>query len=89
MRALRVSNDGMDSFDLHGRTALVTGGFSGLGRHFAHVLAAHGARVALAGRRLELGRREAEAIARASERAYAMDVTDAAWTLAASVTSIA
>ena len=83
MRALRVSNDGMDSFDLHGRTALVTGGFSGLGRHFAEVLAAHGARVALAGRRLELGRREAEAIAgalgRASDvRAYAMDVTDAA-----------
>ena len=83
MRALRVSNDGMDSFDLHGRTALVTGGFSGLGRHFAHVLAAHGARVALAGRRLELGRREAEAIAgslgrEGDVRAYAMDVTDAA-----------
>ena len=38
MRALRVSNDGMDSFDLHGRTALVTGGFSGLGRHFACLL---------------------------------------------------
>ncbi|HEY4957035.1 MAG TPA: SDR family NAD(P)-dependent oxidoreductase, partial [Caldimonas sp.] len=40
---------------LHGRTALVTGAFSGLGLHFARVLAAHGAKVALAGRRIELG----------------------------------
>ena len=78
-----VSNRRMDSFDLHGRTALVTGGFSGLGRHFAQVLATRGARVALAGRRLELGRREARAIGaavgrEADVRAYAMDVTDAA-----------
>ena len=41
---------------LAGRTALVTGAFGGLGLHFAQVLAAHGARVALAGRRIELGR---------------------------------
>ena len=71
----------MISFDLQGRTALVTGAFSGLGLHFAGLLAAHGARVAMVGRRLELGQREAAALGQASGRstdvrAYAMDVTD-------------
>lgn len=41
--------------DLEGRTALVTGAFSGLGRHIALTLAAAGVRVALAGRRTEQG----------------------------------
>ncbi len=73
----------MTGFDLQGRTALVTGGFSGLGRHFAGVLAAHGARVALLGRRVDLGREVAAAIGAAAARpgdirAYAADVTDAA-----------
>ena len=36
---------------LAGRTALVTGASSGLGRHFAQLLAAHGARVIAAARR--------------------------------------
>ena len=68
---------------LGGRTALVTGAFSGLGLHFARVLAAHGARVALAGRRIELGRSVAkevgESAGRADDvRAYALDVTDPA-----------
>ena len=68
---------------LAGRTALVTGAFSGLGLHFARVLAAHGARVALAGRRIELGRAVAAeigaAVARRDDvRAYGLDVTDAA-----------
>ncbi len=71
----------MTSFDLHGRTALVTGGFSGLGLHFAQVLAAHGAKVAIAGRRIELGRQVAQEIGMATGRsadvrAYRMDVTD-------------
>jgi len=39
---------------LDGRTALLTGAFSGLGLHFARVLAARGAKVALAARRIEL-----------------------------------
>lgn len=38
-------------FDLTGQTALVTGASSGLGREFARVLAAAGAKVALAARR--------------------------------------
>jgi NAD(P)-dependent dehydrogenase (short-subunit alcohol dehydrogenase family) len=72
----------MTTFDLQGRTALVTGGFSGLGRHFAQVLAAHGARVALIGRRIELGREVAKEIGAAAGRpsdvrAYQVDVTDA------------
>ena len=73
----------MNANDLHGRTALVTGGFSGLGQHFAQVLAAHGAKVALVGRRIDLGHGVAAeigaAVGRADEvRAYAVDVTDAA-----------
>jgi NAD(P)-dependent dehydrogenase (short-subunit alcohol dehydrogenase family) len=71
----------MITFDLQGRTALVTGGFSGLGQHFARVLATHGARVALLGRRIELGREVAAAIGAAVGRpqdvcAYRGDVTD-------------
>ena len=73
----------MASFDLEGRTALVTGGFSGLGLHFARVLAAHGAKIALVGRRIDLGRSVAQeigaAVARPTEvRAYEADVTAAA-----------
>jgi NAD(P)-dependent dehydrogenase (short-subunit alcohol dehydrogenase family) len=40
---------------LTGRVAIVTGAFSGLGLHFSRVLAAHGARVAMLGRRIDLG----------------------------------
>jgi NAD(P)-dependent dehydrogenase (short-subunit alcohol dehydrogenase family) len=73
----------MPSTDLRGRSALVTGAFSGLGLHFARVLAAHGAKLALAGRRIELGRSVAAEIGAAVSRpadvrAYALDVTDAA-----------
>ena len=41
------------SHDLTGEVAIVTGATSGLGRRFARVLAASGAQVALAGRRVE------------------------------------
>lgn len=40
-------------FDLHGRTAMVTGASSGLGRQFALALARQGADVAILARRLE------------------------------------
>ncbi|MDQ4136399.1 MAG: glucose 1-dehydrogenase [Pseudomonadota bacterium] len=42
------------TFDLSGKSALVTGASGGLGRHFAEVLAAAGAKVAAAARRTEL-----------------------------------
>jgi len=72
----------MDEHSLAGKTAFVTGAFSGLGLHFARVLAEHGAKVALAGRRIELGRSAAAeigaAVGRTADvRAYALDVTDA------------
>jgi NAD(P)-dependent dehydrogenase (short-subunit alcohol dehydrogenase family) len=41
--------------DLTGRVAIVTGAFSGLGLHFSKVLAEQGARVAMLGRRIDLG----------------------------------
>ena len=72
----------MVTFDLQGRIALVTGGFSGLGRHFAQVLAQHGARVAIVGRRIDLGRIVAGELASALGRpgevcAYEADVSSA------------
>ncbi len=50
------------SVDLSGKCALVTGASSGLGRHFAEVLAAAGAKVAVAARRAERVASVAEAI---------------------------
>ena len=41
------------SFSVEGRTSIVTGASSGLGAHFASVLAGAGARVVLAARREE------------------------------------
>ena len=73
----------MIDFDLQGRTALVTGAFSGLGLHFAQVLARQGAKVALVGRRIDLGRELAARIGAevgrpAEVQAFAMDVSDTA-----------
>ena len=68
--------------NLNGRTALVTGGFSGLGQGFARVLAAQGARVAITGRRIELGHEVAHGLTAglkghrpaAAVQAFTMDV---------------
>lgn len=58
---------------LEGRTALVTGASSGLGAHFALLLAAHGVTVTAAGRRVE----KLTALGAGIEP-LALDVTDAA-----------
>jgi NAD(P)-dependent dehydrogenase (short-subunit alcohol dehydrogenase family) len=69
-----------DLFRLDGRHALVTGASSGLGRHFATVLADAGARVTVAARRAAQLAATVDAIAAAGARAHAvrLDVTDAA-----------
>ena len=68
----------MTSFDLTGCTALVTGASSGLGRHFAQVLARAGAGVALAARRLDRLEEAVSEITMAGGRAAAIpcDITD-------------
>jgi len=65
-------------FDLTGRTALITGASSGLGRHFAQTLAKAGAKVALAARRVERLNETVEAIESKGGAALAieLDVTD-------------
>lgn len=66
------------TIDLSGEVALVTGASSGLGRHFALTLAAHGATVVAAGRRHD---RLADVVAQivdagGSATAVPIDVTD-------------
>ena len=67
-----------DRLRLDGRTALVTGASSGLGRHFAMTLADAGANVALAARRIErLEKAAGEITARGGKAAaVALDVSD-------------
>ncbi|MBA3479186.1 MAG: SDR family oxidoreductase [Lautropia sp.] len=67
------------TFDLSGKTALVTGASSGLGERFARVLAENGARVVLASRRLErLKELRAEIEANGGSACVVqLDVTDA------------
>lgn len=69
----------MSGPDLTGSVALVTGATSGLGRRFAEVLAAHGAAVAVAGRRTERAEEVVAAIEAVGGRAIAvaLDVRDA------------
>ncbi len=68
------------NFKLDGKHVLVTGASSGLGEHFARVLAASGARVSLAARReAALARTVADIAAQGGQaQAVVMDVTDAA-----------
>jgi len=73
------NNQGVLSrFSLQGRVALVTGAGSGLGAHFARVLAEGGAKVVCVARRLERVEAVAAAIRETGGQAMAcmMDVTD-------------
>jgi NAD(P)-dependent dehydrogenase (short-subunit alcohol dehydrogenase family) len=67
----------LPSFDLAGQVALVTGASSGIGRHLAALLAAAGAKVALAARRADRLAEAAREIEAAGGRCLpiALDVT--------------
>lgn len=69
-----------DRFSLQGKTALVTGASSGLGAHFATVLAKAGAKVAITARRIDRLEKLAADIRASGATAVpaAMDVTDRA-----------
>ncbi|MDO7836471.1 SDR family oxidoreductase [Sphingobium sp. HBC34] len=73
------------SVNLTGRTALITGASAGLGARFARILAASGANVVLAARRVALLEQLTQDICDAGGQAIAvpMDVTDEASTKAA------
>lgn len=73
-------SEAIDRFRLDGSTALVTGASSGLGRHFALLLAQAGAEVVLAARRKDRLDALVEHVRALGRKALAvpMDVTDAA-----------
>ncbi|WIM92557.1 SDR family oxidoreductase [Actinoplanes oblitus] len=77
--------DGMNNYDLHSRTAVVTGAASGMGAATAALLAAGGARVALLARRRNRVEELAAKIEAAGGTALAVtaDVTDQAAVTAA------
>jgi NAD(P)-dependent dehydrogenase (short-subunit alcohol dehydrogenase family) len=66
-----------DMFSLKGKTALITGGSRGIGMTIAQALAAAGADVAIAGRRLDVLENAAKALRERAQNAIsvAMDVT--------------
>lgn len=64
---------------LRGRLALVTGGNSGIGEAVCHALAAEGATVVVAGRRLDLCKKVAESLpGDGKHQAVSVDVADSA-----------
>ena len=73
-------SDALTPFRLDGRVVLVTGASSGLGQHFARLLASVGARIAVAARRADKLQDVVDDIAAAGgeARAFTLDVTDAA-----------
>ena len=64
----------MSLFDLTGRTALVTGASSGLGRHFAGVLSQAGADIVVAARRMDRLEALAEEITKKGGRALPVEM---------------
>lgn len=77
-------------FDVAGKTALITGASSGLGQHFAEVLAANGAHVAVAARRLDKLTTLCATLSGQGGRVLpvALDVTDRASVNAAVATTV-
>lgn len=75
-----MNADALNQFRLDGRVVLVTGASSGLGTHFAQLLASVGARVAVAARRADKLQAVVDGIAAAGgqARALSLDVSDAA-----------
>jgi NAD(P)-dependent dehydrogenase (short-subunit alcohol dehydrogenase family) len=64
----------LERFSLVGRTALVTGASSGMGRHFINTLADAGARVICAARRKDLTEAAAEEIRARGGEAFAIEI---------------
>ena len=64
----------MDSRDLEGRSAIVTGGSRGIGLAIAQALAAHGASVTIAARNLDTVVSAAEHIRERGGKALAVDI---------------
>lgn len=64
-----TTDEVLDGLDLRGRTVLVTGGSSGLGKETARALAAHGAKVVLTARDVPKGTKVADEIRAATGNA--------------------
>src|SRR3981189_2027341 len=64
----------LERFSLVGRTALVTGASSGMGRHFVNTLADAGARVICAARRKELTASAGGGVPAGGGEAFAVEI---------------
>jgi len=74
-----TASEVLDGIDLTGRTALVTGGYSGLGLEITCALVAAGAHVLVPARRLEVAAKALEAeVAQGSVAVSALDLADLA-----------